>query len=199
VSDFTEKESVMKMHLVLAAALTGLSSHAAFAGDTWSELQPNPHVRSVQPLTAPAPAPVSSQQRDDLGATPARYDGGDTWSDLAPKSSHASLTESLTVATTAPLSTLHHESPSVYGTSVQADTADRIVRLAPDSHSINVAYGESVEFIVRGESGAERSFAWRFDGSPSRSYVDLSEVAPAGFPDQSLRVFVAPDARYRGE
>jgi hypothetical protein len=145
----------MKMRLVWAAALTVLSSHAAFAGDTWSQLE--------------------------------------------PKSSYVSLTESLKVATTAPLSSLQHENPGVYGTPVHGNSADRVVRLAPDSHSMNVEYGESVEFVVPGENGAERSFAWRFDGSPSRSYVELSEVAAAGFPDRNFRVFVAPDTRYSGE
>jgi hypothetical protein len=72
------------------------------------------------------------------------------------------------------------------------------VRLGPGSHSINVAYAESVEFIAQTEGGAERSFSWRFDVSPVRSYVDLSEVAPADFPYRNLRVFVAPDARYSG-
>ena len=73
----------MKMHLVLAAAFAGLGSHAAFAssegGDTWSELEPTPYVRSVQALPVPALGPVSSQQREDLGA-----EGGDTWSELEP-------------------------------------------------------------------------------------------------------------------
>src|SRR5258708_40072122 len=78
----------MKMHLVLAAAFAGLGSHAAFAssegGDTWSELEPTPYVRSVQALPVPAPGPVSSQQREDLGAESGRSAGGDTWSELEP-------------------------------------------------------------------------------------------------------------------
>jgi hypothetical protein len=148
----------MKMHSVLAAALVGLASHAAFAAS----------------------------------------EGGDTWSSLEAESSHASPTESLTVATTAPLSTLQHETPSVYGTPAQADSAERIVRLGPDSRSIDVAYGETVKFIANAENGSAQSFAWRFDVSPAVTHVDLSEVAPADFPDQNLRVFVAPDARYSG-
>jgi hypothetical protein len=193
----------MKMHLVLVASFAALSTHAAFAssegGDTWSELEPTPYVHSVQPLTVPAPQSVSKQRAGDLGAAVARSEGGDTWSAVEPGISGASPTESLTVATTAPLSTLQRENPSVYGTPAQADSTDRIVQLRPDSRSINVAYGESVEFIAKGEGGAERSFAWRFDVSPARSYVDLSQVAPADFPDQNLRVFVAEDPRYSAD
>jgi hypothetical protein len=190
-----------KMHLVLAAALAGLSSHAAFAasegGDTWSDLEPTPYVHSVHPLTVPAPGSVSSQRGEHRGAASGYSEGGDTWSALEPEISGP--TESLTVATTAPLSTLQRENPSVYGTPAQAGAADQIVRLAPDSHSMNVAYGETVEFVAQSEGGAQRTFTWRFDVSPARTYVDLSEVAPADFPDQNLRVFVAEDPRYSGD
>ena len=74
-----------------------------------------------------------------------------------------------------------------------AEPAYRIVRLGPDSKSVTVAYGESVRFIVEGQSGQERSFAWRFDGSPSKGYVDLSQVAPPNTLDHDVRVFVAQD------
>src|SRR5882757_1352124 len=80
------KEFVMKMHLVVVAALAALSSHAAFArydgGDTWSELESKSYV-------------PTSAFMGDLGPTLARYDGGDTWSDLQSKS-HAGPPQSLT-------------------------------------------------------------------------------------------------------
>jgi len=195
------KEPFMKMHLVLAAALAGLCSHAAFArydgGDTWSAVEPQPVAGSTRPLSVAMVAPLSSVQRDYLYDAPARYDGGDTWSKLQPNAS-ARSSQPLTVATTAPLSTLQRDYPSVYGTPAQPESADRIVRLSPAARSINVAYGETVKFMVTGENGAERSFAWRFDVSPSMTHVDLDEVAPADLPAQNVRVFVAPDSRYRG-
>ena len=88
--------------------------------------------------------------------------------------------------------------PSAYGTPAESASADRIVRLLPSLHSINVAYGETVKFIVDGEKGSERSFTWRFDVSPALTHVDLSEVAPADLSAQNVRVFVAPDSTYRG-
>jgi hypothetical protein len=106
----------------------------------------------------------------------AASEGGDTWSETQPQ----------------PRST------SAYGTPARPDSADRVVRLGPDSHWINVAYGETVKFIVTGENGSERSFAWRFDVSPVLRHVDLRDVAPADLPSRNLRVFVAPDSRYRG-
>jgi hypothetical protein len=153
-----KKEFVMKMHLVMAAALAALCSHAAFA----------------------------------------RYDGGDTWSELQPQPITNS-TDSLVVATTAKLSDLRKDNPSVYGAPAQPDSADRIVRLGPGAHWVNVDYGETVEFVAQAESGPERSFAWRFDVSPVDSDVDLSKVAPADFPVHDVHVFVAPDPRYTGE
>jgi len=195
------KEPFMKTHLVWAAALAGLCSHGAFArydgGDTWSELEPKPVVHSTQPLTVAADASSSREQRNYLYDAPARYDGGDTWSALDPKHVAAS-TQPPVLATTAPLSSLQREYPSVYGTSAEPDSADRIVRLSDSSHSVDVAYGETVKFIVTGDYGSERSFAWRFDVSPALSHVDLSDVAPADLHVQNVRVFVAPDSRYRG-
>ncbi len=191
----------MKMHLVVAATLAGLCSHPAFArydgGDTWSELGPSPVSRSTQQLTVATNALFSTAQRDPLYDAPARYDGGDTWSKLEPKA-YARSSQSLTVATTASLSSLQREYPSVYGTPADSDFVGQIVRLKGGAQSVNVAYGETVKFIVNGENGSERSFAWRFDVSPVLTHVDLSDVAPADLSVRDVRIFVAPDSRYRG-
>jgi Heavy-metal resistance protein CzcE len=126
--------------------------------------------------------------------------GGDTWSAVQSQAT-AGSTRSSVFATTAPLSTLLRDHPdytSAYGTPAEPDSADRIVRVSPSLRSVTVAYGETVKFIVDGENGSERSFAWRFDVSPVLTHVDLSEVAPAHLPAQNLRVFVAPGSRSRG-
>jgi hypothetical protein len=185
----------MKMRLVMAAAFAGLCSHAAFAasegGDTWSEMQPQP--RSTQPSTIATTAFSTSPQGFPVPAS----EGGDTWSEMRSQA-NARSTRSPVVATTAPLSSLQSDYPSAYGTPADPDSANRIVRLSSSLHSVNVAYGETVKFIVDVPNGSERSFAWRFDVSPSLSHVDLSDVAPADLPAQNVRVFVAPDSRYRG-
>ena len=187
----------MKMHLVLTAAFAALCSHAAFAasegGDTWSAVQPQAAARSPQPLAITTSASFTSPQGFPVPAS----EGGDTWSALRSQAT-ARSTPSPVVATTAPLSSLQRDYPSVYGTPAEPDSADRIVRVSRSLHSVDVAYGETVKFIVDGENGSERSFTWRFDVSPVLTHVDLSEVAPADLPAQNVRVFVAPDSRYRG-
>ena len=85
--------------------------------------------------------------------------------------------------------------PSVYGTPAELASADRIVTLGPGAQSVHVEHGETVKFIVRVQNDQERSFAWRFDGSPVSSDIDLSQVAPADFPVHGVHVFVAPDSR----
>jgi hypothetical protein len=127
----------------------------------------------------------------------AASEGGDTWSELQPRPL-ADKPRFPAVATTANLSVLQRDKPSVYGTPANANSADRTIQLGPDSHWVNVSYGESVRFVASDGDGTDRSFAWRFDVSPAVSAVDLSEVAPADFPDHNVRVFVAEDPLYNG-
>ncbi len=88
--------------------------------------------------------------------------------------------------------------PNAYGTTANATSADRTVRLGPDSHRVNVAYGETVRFVAESGSAAERSFTWRFDVIPEGVSVDLSKVAPSDFPSRNVRLFVSPDPLYVG-
>jgi hypothetical protein len=85
-----------------------------------------------------------------------------------------------------------------YGTPATATSGDRTVHLGPNSHKLNVAYGETVRFVAGGADAPERSFGWRFDVIPEGNSFDLSRVAPADFPTYSLRVYVGPDPLYAG-
>ena len=147
----------MKMQHAVAAALIGLSTHAAFA---WSE-------------------------------------GGDTWSSVMPKA-YSGSTPVMTVSTIGSLSQLQAERTSGKGTPATAAAPDRIVELSPSMRWVSVAYGETVTFNTVDASGAKRSFAWQFDVSPVRSFVDLDDVAPADFPARGVRLFVAEAPEYRG-
>lgn len=80
----------------------------------------------------------------------------------------------------------------IYGEPAPAVTPDRTVRLRPKSHWVNVRYGEIVRFVAQGSNGSEWSFDWWFDASPEVTSFDLSKVAPAGFPDRNVRVFIDP-------
>ena len=127
----------------------------------------------------------------------AASEGGDTWSSVAPKQYSGSV-PMMTVATIGKLNGLQSERTSGKGTAVVSDTSDRIVQLSPSTHWVSVAYGERVTFNLADDHGAQRSFAWRFDVSPVLTHVDLSDVAPADLSVRDVRVFVAPDSRYRG-
>jgi Heavy-metal resistance protein CzcE len=134
-----EKEFVMKMQFVIAAAVAALSSHAVLAdpeADFWQQPQAKSSARPTQ--------------------------------------------------------------PSFYGTPAELGSADRIVTLGPGAQSVHVEHGQTVKFIVRVKSDQERSFAWRFDGSPIANDIDLSQVAPADYPVHGVHVFVASDSRSRG-
>jgi hypothetical protein len=134
----------------------------------------------------------------------AASEGGDTWSELQPAPSVAAdrvaSERPLVVATTASLSDLRSERPNLsLGRPAEDASADRVVSLGPDSHWVNVAYGESVQFVVQADSGQQRTFAWKFDVSPDVTMVDLSQVAPAQFVDHDVQVFVSPNPLYSGD
>jgi hypothetical protein len=127
----------------------------------------------------------------------AASEGGDTWSSVAPKR-YSGYAPVITVATIGKLGNLQADRTTGKGTPTQPDASDRIVQLTPSMRWVDVGYGERVTFKVADESGAQRSFAWRFDMSPARSNVDLQDVAPADFPCHGVRVFVAPQPEYHG-
>ncbi len=83
-------------------------------------------------------------------------------------------------------------------TPATATSGDRTVYVGPNSHKVNVAYGETVRFVAESGNAPERSFAWRFDVIPEGTSVDLSKVAPVDFPSHNVRVIVSPDPLYAG-
>ena len=87
---------------------------------------------------------------------------------------------------------------SAYGSPAASPKVERTVHLGPHSHWVNVGYGDIVRFVAQDGNAPDRSFEWRFDVSPEVSYVDLSKVAPADFPDRNVRVFVSPNPLYAG-
>lgn len=124
-------------------------------------------------------------------------EGGDTWSSVAPKA-YSGSAPVMTVSTIGSLSQLQPERTSGKGTPATPGAADRIVPLSPSMRWVSVAYGEKVTFHTVDANGKQQSFAWQFDVSPVRSFVDLDDVAPADFPARSVRVFVDEAPEYRG-
>ncbi|MEC5218712.1 organic radical activating enzyme [Actimicrobium sp. GrIS 1.19] len=71
-------------------------------------------------------------------------------------------------------------STSVMGNPVAVESASRVIILGPATEQVDVTGGESVAFAV-----GEKAFAWKFDGSPGVTRVDLMRVAPAGLLNHS--------------
>lgn len=76
-------------------------------------------------------------------------------------------------------------------------SVDKIVHLDPGAKYVNVQYGTSVEFVALGAGNTQRAFVWRFDGWPRNSF-ELNKVAPAGFFDHPVLVYIRPDSETLG-
>jgi hypothetical protein len=62
----------------------------------------------------------------------------------------------------------------------------RTVVINANTKWVNVKHGEVIRFVANG-----REFAWNFDGLAQPSPFDLTEVAPSGALDHSVKVYLA--------
>jgi Heavy-metal resistance protein CzcE len=84
----------------------------------------------------------------------------------------------------------------LYGEAAQAPSteraiytavADRTITVTGDTKWVNVNHYEVVRFVSNG-----REFTWYFDGVAQPRPFNLTEIAPAGFLNHSVTVYVAP-------
>jgi hypothetical protein len=61
----------------------------------------------------------------------------------------------------------------------------RTIDITGGTKWVNVTHGEVVRFVANG-----REFTWSFDGVSQPRPFDLSDIAPAGFVDHSVKVYV---------
>lgn len=80
---------------------------------------------------------------------------------------------------------------SVHGEVVSATQHTRVVNVDAGK-AVNVACGDVVTF----QSGAKR-FTWKFDSAGHRA-LDVRDIAPAGFSDKALMVYVSRNEDERG-
>ena len=73
---------------------------------------------------------------------------------------------------------------------IHAAVADRTITVTGDTKWVNVNHYEVVRFASNG-----REFTWYFDGIAQPRPFNLAEIAPAGFVDHSVTVYVAPAER----
>jgi len=68
--------------------------------------------------------------------------------------------------------------------------ADRTITITDETKWVNVTRYEVVRFVSNG-----REFAWYFDGVDQPRPFDLTQIAPAGFVDHKVTVYVSPSER----
>jgi len=80
--------------------------------------------------------------------------------------------------------------PFRLGGAVDASQAERTITIRSETRWANVRHGESIRFL-----SGQQALVWKFDGS-ARSF-DLRRVAPAGFLDRPITVYVASERNGR--
>ncbi len=78
----------------------------------------------------------------------------------------------------------------LFGEPAQAPSAERTITVTADTKWVNVNHYEVVRFVSNG-----REFTWYFDGVVQPRPFDLMQIAPAGFVDHGVTVYVAPSER----
>lgn len=73
--------------------------------------------------------------------------------------------------------------------------AERTIDISPQTQWVNVRRMEVVRFVSTTSSGT-KTFIWRFDARTNKPFR-LNEIAPAGFVDQPVTVYVAPSRNAR--
>jgi len=73
------------------------------------------------------------------------------------------------------------------GAVVPTSAAERTVRIQPDTHYVDVSYGETVRFVAGGQT-----FAFDFDGAAAQAAFNLQRVAPGGMLDHKVTAYVWP-------
>jgi len=67
---------------------------------------------------------------------------------------------------------------------------DRTITVTGDTKWVNVKHYEVIRFASNG-----REFTWYFDGLAQPGAFDLMQIAPAGFVDHCVTVYVSPSER----
>jgi hypothetical protein len=67
--------------------------------------------------------------------------------------------------------------------------ANRTIVITGDTKQVNVTHYEVVRFVSNG-----REFTWYFDGLAQPGAFDLMRIAPEGFLDHGVTVYLSPSA-----
>ncbi|MES2257530.1 MAG: CzcE family metal-binding protein [Pseudomonadota bacterium] len=80
-----------------------------------------------------------------------------------------------------------------YGNAVNGGGADKRIVITPQTRSVNVTDGETVEFLVDG-----KRFNWHFATYPNETNFALNRIAPREVRVDGVRVYIARNPIYRG-
>jgi hypothetical protein len=86
---------------------------------------------------------------------------------------------------------------SEFGAPVDGVRYDREIVVTSNVRWVNVVAGQVVRFVVPDATGTSSTFTWYFDTFAGR-VAELSELAPAGMVQRSIKVYIANDPRYGG-
>ena len=81
------------------------------------------------------------------------------------------------------------QAPSLERAIISA-VADRTISVTGDTKWVNVKHYEVIRFVSNG-----REFTWYFDGLAQPGAFDLTQIAPAGFLDHGVTVYVSLSER----
>ena len=76
------------------------------------------------------------------------------------------------------------QAPSTQRAVVTA-VAERTIAINGETKWVNVNHGEVIRFVSNG-----REFTWHFNGVSQPRPFDMAEIAPAGFVDHGVKVYV---------
>ncbi len=79
-----------------------------------------------------------------------------------------------------------------YGNAAQDTPVDRTVVIKPDTKSVSVTNGETVQFQVEG-----KSFVWHFSTFQPEAVFALAKIAPEDSKVGDVHVYALPDPIYR--
>ncbi len=82
--------------------------------------------------------------------------------------------------------------PKIYGAPATASAAQRIIEITPDTKSVQVTNGETVQFNINGAP-----FTWKFDLYHQEGVLDLATILPAELQATGVKVYVGESPEYR--
>ncbi|MGJ7917828.1 CzcE family metal-binding protein [Massilia sp. LXY-6] len=105
------------------------------------------------------------------------------------------LAAAMGIASSAATACTLEQALSFLGTVAPAQSpADEVITITDTTPYVNVSGGSTVRFVAGG-----RSFTWRFQtGAAHIVPFDLERIAPRGFLNHRVVVYVADDPLYRG-